>query len=562
MRRPRVSSVLLVFFVALLAALALLQHRWILQWSRSEEAKRRAALVRSSEGFALDVDRELGHVLRALAIRRDSPRGTGSRAQALARGVELWRAGAQYPDLVQDLWVVESRVGDVLLLFRVEEGGLSESGVWPATLEPVREALERSGARRGARRRIRDPFLATIPAFVLPLPEQGAPPRFLVIRLDADVIAAQILPDVADRRFGLNDEREYDLGVLTRTGAAVWMSRPDLQPEDLLPPDVQIELLRLRDPFGRMSGAGPGRRNRAAPPAGLVTPDAAPGPWELLLRHRSGSIEEVTRVARRRNQAASLGILVLLAGSGALLLVSARRAERVARQQMEFVAAVTHELHTPLAAIRSAGQNLADGVVAEPERVRCYGAMIRDEGRRLSSTVSQVLEFAGIQSGERSYRRDRVSVTEVIDAALRDNALALEEGGMSVERRVAEGLPTVFGDAEALRRAIGNLITNALKFAASGRGIHLRATRTEGDRVVEIRVEDNGPGIAAEDRPRLFEPFYRGRGTEAGRVRGSGLGLSLVAHIVRGHGGTITVEDVPGGGAAFVLRLPLNAPPS
>ena len=107
--------------------------------------------------------------------------------------------------------------------------------------------------------------------------------------------------------------------------------------------------------------------------------------------------------ARRRNLLVSSSILALLGVSVGFLVVTTRRAQELARQQMEFVAAVSHELRTPLAVIRSAADNLADGVVHDDAQVRKYGELVRGEGRRLTEMVEQILEFAGIQSGQRSF---------------------------------------------------------------------------------------------------------------------------------------------------------------
>ena len=123
------------------------------------------------------------------------------------------------------------------------------------------------------------------------------------------------------------------------------------------------------------------------------------GAWEVRARHRSGSLETIVARSRRRNLAISLGVLGLLAASLVLALAAAQRQQRLARQQMEFVAAVSHELRTPLAVICSAGENLADGVIADSVQVKRYGALIQTEGRRLGDMVERVMEFAGISSG-------------------------------------------------------------------------------------------------------------------------------------------------------------------
>src|SRR5207244_6983282 len=147
-------------------------------------------------------------------------------------------------------------------------------------------------------------------------------------------------------------------------------------------------------------------------------PDAPPAYWRLLVRRRGVPLGEIVAAARRRDLAVSFAILALLLGSFVLLAVLARRAERLRVQQLEFVAGITHELNTPLAALSSAGQNLADGIIAEPPQVAKYGAMIVRESRRLIDMVGQVLDFAGIQARSGPRRVESVDVPSLIDDAV------------------------------------------------------------------------------------------------------------------------------------------------
>lgn len=285
-------------------------------------------------------------------------------------------------------------------------------------------------------------------------------------------------------------------------------------------------------------------------------PPEEEGPWVLVARHRGGSLENTVASIRRRNLAVGLGLLGLLGATAAILATGAQRARALARQQMEFVSGVTHELNTPLAAIRSAGQNLADGIVTEPAQVRRYGGLIEKEGARLTTLVAQVLDFAGIQAGARAFASEPLGAAALIDDVLRDHHLVLEQAGMGVERDVAPDLPSLRGDGPALRRALSNLVANAAKFASSGRWLAVRASAGPGGRSLVVRVEDRGPGIGPNERERVFEPFYRGPAAERNETPGSGLGLSLVRHVVRAHGGSVRAEPMEGGGAAFVVELP------
>ena len=159
------------------------------------------------------------------------------------------------------------------------------------------------------------------------------------------------------------------------------------------------------------------------------------------MRGRAGSLEALVQQSRRRNLAIGFGVLLLLAASFALVLAAAARQQRLARQQIEFVASVSHELRTPLAVICSAGENLADGVVAEPEQVKRYGALVGAEGRRLADMVERVMTFAGIASGAAPRPAADVDVRAVVGEAVASVAPEARERGVEVRLRLAPSLP-------------------------------------------------------------------------------------------------------------------------
>jgi signal transduction histidine kinase len=222
---------------------------------------------------------------------------------------------------------------------------------------------------------------------------------------------------------------------------------------------------------------------------------------------------------------------------------------------MEFVASVSHELRTPVAAICSSSENLADGVVTEPAQVRAYGAAIRDEGRRLGDMLERVLEFAGATRARGPALAEDVAVSALVDDALRPFGPELASRGFTVVREVAPDL-LVRGDSFALRRALQNLVENALKYDQGGRWLAVRAGRDASARGIRISIEDHGEGIAPSELARVFEPFFRGRQARAAQVRGFGLGLTLVRRVVEDHGGRLRVESAPGRGTLFTIDLP------
>jgi signal transduction histidine kinase len=288
-----------------------------------------------------------------------------------------------------------------------------------------------------------------------------------------------------------------------------------------------------------------------------VEPKSDPPGWRLLVRYHAGSLDSIITAGVHRNLILTFGILAVLAGTVLALLVMLRGAERLRLQQLEFVAGVTHELNTPVAALTSAGQNLADGIITEPSQVSRYGTAIVKESRRLTEMIGQVLAYGGMES-RRELPHVPVDVANVIDEAVANCRWMADEQSVVIETNVDRALPLVDGDAASLTRAVQNLIANAIRHGAAGKWVAIRAVAEE--RSVAISVEDRGPGIAARDLPHLFEPFYRGRGAD--RVRGSGLGLTIVKQIALAHGGKVLVDKRRDGGAIFTLRLPAseNAP--
>ena len=280
--------------------------------------------------------------------------------------------------------------------------------------------------------------------------------------------------------------------------------------------------------------------------------------WALLLQHSAGSLDAAVTLARRRNLFLSFGILSVLAASVGLVMVNARRSEKLAAQQMDFVATVSHELRTPLAVIRSAAQNLSAGVIHDPSQARRYGDLIEAEGRRLTDMVEQVLEYAGLSDTKRRPAAKPMDADHVVRDVVAASSSLPEAAGVQFDVRIDDDLPAILAEEDAIRRSLHNLIGNALKYAGAGRWVGVTASRgTGGDEAfVRLAVADHGGGIASGDLGHIFEPFYRGRQAIDQQIRGNGLGLSLVKHIVESHGGRVSVNSTSEG-STFALCLPI-----
>lgn len=413
----------------------------------------------------------------------------------------------------------------------------------------------------------------------------------IIVELDSAHLATDVLPALITRHFSQSGSVPYRVAIVDAASKAI--ASRNVADGDRIDParaDVTWPFFSVRperstmvtwtaplDPNARgvmrplssvtsqvravtVGPVPPDAAGKSAGTAFMTSPVAlrASGPWRLLVQHSAGSLDAAVAAARRRNVWLSFGILAVLAASVGLIVVNARRSERLAAQQMDFVAAVSHELRTPLAVIRSAAQNLSAGVVHEAGQARRYGDLIETEGRRLTEMVEQVLEYAGLDAHRRPALAPGVDAGAVVSDTVSSCSALFDAEGFDVSVVVAPDLPAVAADEGALRRAVSNLLMNALKHASSGRSVavDVRAASPGSGSAVEIAVTDKGPGIPPEDLGHVFEPFYRGRHATEQQVHGNGLGLSLVQRIAEAHGGRVTVKSAPGAGATFTLHLP------
>jgi signal transduction histidine kinase len=231
-----------------------------------------------------------------------------------------------------------------------------------------------------------------------------------------------------------------------------------------------------------------------------------------------------------------------------------RRESEMAQLKSDFVANVSHDLKTPLSVIRMFGETLEMGRVTDDAQRQHYYRVIAQESERLSRLVENVLNFARIEGGRRTYDMAPTPVERLIRETVDAFAYPLAHEGFKVSVDVAPDVPPVPMDAGAVGQALANLIDNAIKYSGDDRRLGVEARVVDGQ--LALAVEDAGIGIPAEEHARIFEKFYRvGRGDTQGR-RGSGVGLALVRHVAEAHGGRVTVESAPGRGSRFTMWIP------
>lgn len=596
MRRTSVQLIVAVTLLALLGVLGTLQYRWLGEVSAAEGERLRNSLRARAVAFARDFDREITHAY--MAFRADPDLVGADAAAALSDAYARAQADSIVGGIVESVYYFEATGPRAAQLLQLDPAARSLAAVdWPPEFEPWRRRADLVASAPGLPPLfIGDAVDARTPALVVALPtmkrfvsgdrvaivhDTDGATRTVILRLNADKVRRQLIAALLDRHFGRADDSEYFAAVVSRDAAPQVIYASDRSAElSAANADVATGLFDLRlDELSRFTLPGPAPQSAADAPRPqpqdrmaitivrrangadaarvLMAGGDAPGAWQVLIRGKIGSLESVVARSRHRNAAIGLGVLGLLAASFMFLIGSARRQQRLAQQQMEFVAAVSHELRTPLAVIRSAGENLADGVVGDGDAVRKYGSLIRSEGRRLSDMVERVLEFAGISSGAPIRARAEVDLRSVVDEAVNGLQADARDRGVTLAVRASRELPRLIGDPAALQSAVQNVVGNAVKYSPSGGTVDVAV---DGDRDrLRVTIADRGLGIDTADLPHIFKPFYRGRRAVDAQIRGTGVGLSVVRHVVEAHGGEVRVVSRVGEGTTVVITLPAAA---
>ena len=519
------ASLLVVLTAMLLLVLAVLQYRWVGELSEFEYQRRQRTLQASTQGLARDIDREFRRIRAAVEIRRF--RETKS---DLGQEFEEWSNSTDFPELVSDVYWVDSQGDDATLQQLNVESGQLEDLEWSPLLDPLRDSFN-DRVRESDRNRIRllrsgiEKLGQGTFALIVPQDERSFR-AWAVLLLDRTVLEEDFIPAMVERYFGSDGERDYDIWISEDAdNGQVFYSSNVMTP---VPGEDEADFRQ------EVSGID----------------------WIIAARHQTGSLEAFIGQHRMRNLTLGVGIVLVLGASFVFLVVATRRAQWLAERQMEFVAGVSHELRTPIAGISSLSQNLADGVVRNPTHVEQYGRSINNESHRLRDMVEKVLHFSSVRSGRHRYTFGPVDMRLLLEKEI-DTLERYTEGSRVPSLSVEDDLPPVQGDELALRSLVRNLVSNAIKFGGDGPvAVSARCVEERDRKVIELSVSDRGEGVAPAEVAHIFDPFFRGKAARDRQVSGTGLGLSLVREIVNAHHGRTEVSTEPGQGATFRVYLP------
>jgi signal transduction histidine kinase len=577
-----------------LVSLAILQYQSNRQLRDVLQTQMHSTVQGSLMNVRFGLEQELSPICNML---QPPPNPQKLELDTFARDVSEWHGSAVHPALIENVFVY-TRVATPELFRLQADNSKFESVKWPADFISLRAKLNEF---HGPDSSFSSWMIEeNIPALVHRIGGKSGAQSFLIVQLNIVELAHHILPELVQRYLGPNGHLDYQVALINAnvrrsvvySSDAGFGSTDRRAPEALLnvfgppmpnstgspPPGALPSATRAGSrPQSRGEESGQQNFNEPRPPsAGPSAPmRREPGPlklrtirysrddkgWTLIARHRKGSVEAAVAAVYHRNLAVSFGVIVVLAVTIVMVVMTTRRARRLAQMKMDFVASVSHELRTPLTGIVMAAQNLADGLVDNRERAIRYGTAVLSQAQQLSELIEQILLFSATEKGRHQYYFQWVDIPEVIETALKSSASLIRSSGVRIEQSIEPDLPAIWADNKALTQCLQNLLVNAIKYGGKDKDlwIGIRAYRSGSSdlgKEVVIVVEDHGIGIAPDELKKIFEPFYRSPAVTSAQIHGSGLGLSIVQSTIEAMGGKLTVKSELGKGSSFSVHLP------
>ncbi len=281
-----------------------------------------------------------------------------------------------------------------------------------------------------------------------------------------------------------------------------------------------------------------------------------PLPWKLVIVQPAlNNLEKETK-KEMLIFGLLLTILIIFMFMGALLLIrDFKRESDSMRVKTDFIHNVSHELKTPLSLIRLYGETLLIKENLKEEEKKDAFHVITKESERLSHMINNILDFSKIEMGKREFKFEKGNFANVIRDTLNSYRYHLEKKGFKITEEIANDIPIIAFDKEAIEGLLVNILSNAIKYSSEKKILTIKLTKQNRD--VLLQVSDKGIGIPADELTQIFDRFYRSKQKSGFEARGSGLGLTLVKHVVNSHGGKIKVESEPGEGSSFSIEFPI-----
>jgi len=317
--------------------------------------------------------------------------------------------------------------------------------------------------------------------------------------------------------------------------------------------DHVVAMLRLKnhdEPLATSAGWDGGQPEVEREVGGLFPP------MMMAIKLQGTTAQAIADRFMRTSFLTLTALSLLLAGGIYLTHRNVSKELALARLKSDFVSNVSHELRTPLSLIRLYAETLELGRISGPEKQQEYYQTIRKESERLTGLINNILDFSRIEAGRKEYDFRETDMKELVRNTLESYRYQIEQSGFTFEEQIDEKVPPLRVDRESIARSLLNLVNNALKYSQDRKYIGVSLYRQQSS--VKLEVIDHGIGIPQEEQSKIFDKFYRVGDPLVHNTKGSGLGLSLVRHIVKAHGGDVAVDSEPGRGSRFIITLPLN----
>lgn len=573
----------------LLIILAIFQYYWLGQLSDAEKIRMKTNLQTSAERFAEEFDREFTKIYTTFSeINLNAKKNN---AELLKQTLANWKNNSDFQKLVSNIYAVNILPTQQIQFYNLDTNEVKLNKVkWPGKLMFLKKYFNQDLENIFFRSitLTHGPILKPVPMVVVIQPSEIILERFtedctdnwlVLIVLDEEVLMNQFISALVKKYFYMDNQLKYNLLIHKqgKNSEELYKSNEQLKISDFSEPDASANLGTWRTRNMVIASAqyvsdkselkiSKKLEEEKSLSIKIFTGDSSKeiesskyliakmDRWELLVNHIDGSLESIVKQTRLKNLLISYFILIILGTGIILALIYARRIQKIGQQQLEFVAGVTHELRTPLAVIQSAGENIVDGIVNSKDQYKKYGNLIRDEGRRLSKMVEQVLDYAGIQSRKNNDNFKKLDLKELI---IEVGNKFKNTSNINVEFKNAENIFSIKGDKKALETAISNILDNSLKYCEKKPQIGIEVDNISKIGFCNIKIKDNGFGIPQNEMGELFEPFFRGKVATERTIPGSGLGLSLVKGIIENHGGSINIQSPADEGCIFIISLPV-----
>jgi signal transduction histidine kinase len=276
----------------------------------------------------------------------------------------------------------------------------------------------------------------------------------------------------------------------------------------------------------------------------------------FAMKYQGTTIADIGTRFLRYNYIVLGALSALMVGGIWLTYRNVSREMNLARLKSDFVANVSHELRTPLALIRLYAETLELGRLTAKEKYQEYFRIIREESERLTALINNILDFSRIEAGRKEYEFKETNLADLVRSTLDSYRFQIEQNGFAFEEHISCDIPPLTVDREAIARSLLNLVNNALKYSKDQK--YISVSLYQANNRVNLEVRDRGIGIPPNEQEKIFEKFYRCGDPLVHNIKGSGLGLALVRHIARAHGGEVLVESTPEKGSKFTIALPLD----